>query len=369
MKIIVATPLFPPEIGDIATYTKNIVEHLKLKNQVQVLAYAGQVEKIPGVDIYTVNKKQILFLRIWKYFLKLLNLSQGADLIYVQNSIAVNLPAILVKIITGKKIIINFVEDEAWKRARYLHLSDKSWENFLQKPEADFKINLIRKLQAWTLKKADYVLVSSQALAQALSSSYHISLDRIAVNYPLIEASLNLPFGQELQKGQIFVNSSFFSWCGLEAVIKAIDILKNKFPNIKLIIVGDGPLKKDLQKLVNSLALNNYINFKAWVSKAEKTYLLNSSELIIESAQEQDFSYFLIECLLLGKNILATNSAYHQEILGKQAIFIDGQKPAEIAQKISLIFDFDKSQAVVADRFSQVEHFNKLQKIFESITK
>ena len=66
MKIIIATALFPPEIEHTATYVKELAERLKDRHQVQILAYAGQIEAIPGVEIFTINKKQPLFLRISK---------------------------------------------------------------------------------------------------------------------------------------------------------------------------------------------------------------------------------------------------------------------------------------------------------------
>jgi glycosyltransferase involved in cell wall biosynthesis len=205
MKIIIATPLFPPEIEDIASYSKDIAMYLKDKYQVQILTYAGQIEEVEGLEIFTINKRQVIFFRIWQYFIKLLKLAKQADLIYVQNSVAVSLPAILVKIFTGKKVIINFIEDEALKRARHNNLTDKSWQAFLEKSEVNFKINLIRRLQAWTLGQADQIIVSSQVLAKALIQSYGLAKSKVIVNYLVATKPIVLPFEQNIKKNQILV--------------------------------------------------------------------------------------------------------------------------------------------------------------------
>src|SRR3989339_420082 len=141
VKIIIATPLFPPEIESIAIYAKELATRLKAKHQLRVLAYAGNWEEIPDLKIYSINKRQPIFFRL-----------------------------------------INYFEDEALKRARHFSLTEKSWEQFLQKPEANFKINLIRKLQIWVLQRADIVIVSSQALAEVLSKEYKLTKDKIVVN-------------------------------------------------------------------------------------------------------------------------------------------------------------------------------------------
>lgn len=333
VKIIIATPLFPPEIEGIASYSQDIAKRLNDKHQVQILTYAGQVEEVVGLEIFTINKRQSIFFRIWNYFIQLLKLAKQADLIYVQNSVAVSLPAILVKIFTGKKVIINFIEDEAWKRARHLQLTNKSWQSFLAKPELNFKINLIRSLQAWTLRQADQVIVSSQVLAKAVIESYGLVQSKLVVNYPVATTPIILSFEQTIKKNQILVFGQT-----LDLVNQGIN------DDWKFITLGNKSL-----------------------SKAEVSYLANTSELIIYNTQSENFDNFLIDCVVAGKNILAVDTDYTREILGQSGLFVDFNNKQLVLEKIQQAFNDHRENK--ADRFTWESHINKLQEIFQAQAK
>ncbi len=331
MKIILATPLFPPEIGDVATYVKDVLGYLRLNNQVQILTYAGVVEDTGGLEIFTVEKRQFIFFRIWQYFIKLLKLAKEADLIYVQNSVAVSLPAVLVKRITGKKVIINFIEDEAWKRAKRNNLTTKSWQAWLEKPKLNFKINLIRKLQTWTLRQADQVIASSKVLAQALSRGYNLAESKLVVNYPAATSPIILPFEQKIKNNQVLIFGQ-----GL-----------------------DFPRQEEIKDL-NLIALSDKS-----LSKAEISYLINTSELIIYNVRSENFTNLLIDCVARGKNIVAHDTSYAQEIMGSVGVFVDFSNRQAMFKKIQYLLDGGEGNNAIKSIFTWENHLSKLEEIFE----
>lgn len=130
MKIIIATPIYPPEIAEPAQYVKKLASRWSDKHEVVIITYANAVEKIPNVKIVAINKHWPLLLRFIKYTFNLLKMAQGADIIYAQNAVAVGLPAIIVKTLLNIPVVIRFAEDEAWKRSIQLGLTTKSMNGF-----------------------------------------------------------------------------------------------------------------------------------------------------------------------------------------------------------------------------------------------
>ncbi len=64
---------------------------------------------------------------------------------------------------------------------------------------------------------------------------------------------------------------------GLEHVIKATPSLKQKIPNLKLVLVGDGEERKKLEVLVQEMAATDTVIFEGWKKQSEvKSYLLAS---------------------------------------------------------------------------------------------
>lgn len=334
MKIIIATALFPPEIEYAATYAKELAEHLKGKHQVQILAYAGQVEEILGVEIFTVNKRQPLFLRILKYFFKLYSLAKNADLIYVQNSVAVTLPTMLVQKLTKKPVVLNFIEDEVWKRARQLHLTQKTWEQFLQQAETDKKISQILDLQKAALQQADKIILASQSLAKVVGKNYNLSDDKLVINYLPAEKPTHLPFDQNVNKNQVLIFGQDF---GLD--------YKEWDRDYKVIF------------------------FNPSLSRAELNYLVNTSALIIYNVRSENFDHFLVDCLSAGKNILAHQTDYAQEILGPSGTLLDFSDQATVTEKVRQLLNKQTVNKSREERFAWPSHLAKLQAIFQASIK
>lgn len=96
MKILIATPLYPPDIAEPAPYVKELATRLKDEHSVTILAYNHIPEEIPGVRIVVVEKNQPLVIRLFHYIYSLYKEAKVSDCIYVQNGPSTEFPLILV---------------------------------------------------------------------------------------------------------------------------------------------------------------------------------------------------------------------------------------------------------------------------------
>src|SRR3989344_3161628 len=117
MKIILATPLYPPEISNTASYVKELAKILSSKHEIIVLTYGYMPEKVRGVRIYTINKNKPLPVRLFLYFLALWQISKGTDIIYAQNGASVELPIAIISMLRRIPVVLSFSDSEAYLRA------------------------------------------------------------------------------------------------------------------------------------------------------------------------------------------------------------------------------------------------------------
>ncbi len=117
MRILLATPLYPPDIAEPAPYVKELAKRLSKEHIVTIVAYGTLPEKIQGVRIIAVNKRRPLLLRLLAYTTALVRASRDADLIYAENGASVELPAGLVALITGRPLVIHIGDKDAHERA------------------------------------------------------------------------------------------------------------------------------------------------------------------------------------------------------------------------------------------------------------
>ena len=117
MKIILATGIFPPDIGGPATYSERLAEELiKKKIKAEVICYSD-VKSYKDYDfsVKRISRQYSLVFRYFLYFLGLLQMAKDTDVIYAQNQTSAGLPSWLVCKILGKRLVLKIVGDGAWE--------------------------------------------------------------------------------------------------------------------------------------------------------------------------------------------------------------------------------------------------------------
>ncbi len=124
MKILIATPLYPPDIAGHAPYVKELASRLKNMHEVTIVAYNHIPERIDGVHIIVVEKQLPLPVRIIKYAYMLFIAARRADVVYLQNGASTELPMILISHLTstpftlrlGDEVPLCYAEKNIWHR-------------------------------------------------------------------------------------------------------------------------------------------------------------------------------------------------------------------------------------------------------------
>lgn len=98
MRILLVTPLYPPDIAGPAPYVKELATRLDGAHTVTILAYSHIPEIVPGVAIVTVEKRFPTLVRMSIFAWKLLTLQKEADVVYIQNGPSVEVPFALISL-------------------------------------------------------------------------------------------------------------------------------------------------------------------------------------------------------------------------------------------------------------------------------
>jgi len=101
----------------------------------------------------------------------------------------------------------------------------------------------------------------------------------------------------------------------LELVIKAIDLARKTEPNIKLVIVGSGPQKESLQKLIIKLNLEKNVEFKGYVSSEEKEKLIGNSNALVFPSLYEGFGLVILEAYAQNKPVIVLNKRPMSDIV------------------------------------------------------
>lgn len=119
MKIVLATPLYPPDLGEPAAHVKELAVRLAKNNDVSVVTYGRLPEKVAGVSVISVSKRRPLPVRLAAYTFALLRAARRADVIYAENGPSVELPAGLAALLTRRPLIVHLGDRAAHALAEY----------------------------------------------------------------------------------------------------------------------------------------------------------------------------------------------------------------------------------------------------------
>ena len=155
-------------------------------------------------------------------------------------------------------------------------------------------------------------------------------------------------------------------------LIKAFHEILKFYPNLKLIILGEGEEKKKIEKLIDELKLKNYVFLEGY-KKNIFNYLYNC-ECYISSSLYEDPGFSLIESGFLNKSVIAADSnTGPSEILDNSNngfLFKNNDKTS----LINKYFEFKKlsiegvmkkkiNLKKFSKNFSVFNHYKKLEKI------
>ncbi len=100
---------------------------------------------------------------------------------------------------------------------------------------------------------------------------------------------------------------------GFDYLIKAIpEVIKNQ-KNIKLLIGGDGTLKKELESLTKKLKLENYVTFTGTINRNEIVYYYNMADIMVtpsiidKKGNIDGRPLVILESMACGKPQIVTN--------------------------------------------------------------
>ncbi len=123
--------------------------------------------------------------------------------------------------------------------------------------------------------------------------------------------------------------SSFSIQKDQQTVIRSLKLLPT---NIKLLFVGDGPLKQENEKLVKELQLTERVKFLG--IRTDVAELIKTSDICIQSSKWEGFGLVAVESMAAGKPFIASDvSGLNAVVRGAGVLFEQGNYK-ELANQI-----------------------------------
>ena len=243
----------------------------------------------------------------------------------------------------------------------FMRLAIRRWYSFLS-------------FQKRNIKNIKAVISPSESSKLDIQKYFNCPEEKIKVIWNGIDLSdhqFNIKEGHT--NNLVTIISSDVPMKNLKTIIKAVALVRNDVPGIKLTIIGD--LREENEKLIKNLDLQRNINFKNKLSRSDLIETLNNSDIGISGSLYEGFGFPLVEMISSGLPVITSNKGSLPELASDAGLIFEATSSSDLADKIkNLIKQNDLRQKLINnarnrrdDFFGWDEYAKRLEIVYQNI--
>ncbi len=340
MRVLVTSPVFPPDLGGPAVYVPSVARFLQERgHEVRVVAFCSDPKPKGHPFPVTAVTRGPLPLRYLKAFWEVLKAAGWADVVYVNEHLA--LLHVLAARLRGRPAVIRIMVDGSWEIAHR-----KGWCGgddivTFQGKSYGWRVGLTRLLQRRWWSWCTAIISCSEFLRQILIQHHGVAPDKVrrifnAYHGPRAEqvrltqaearAQLGVPGGQRV----VLTICRLMGWKRVDQLIRALPELPS---DAHLYVAGDGDMQEAWTRLGEELGVADRVHFLGNVPHAEIPAWIRAADVFALVSEYEGLSHTLLEVQALGTPMVASGVCGNPEVVehGVNGLLVDPYDSASVA--------------------------------------
>lgn len=247
------------------------------------------------------------------------------------------------------------------------------------------------RLMKWAFSLPDRFVSVSHWVSNSMQVKLQVPAQKIDVIYDGIELEkLNLNADGTAFRKQHHIGENDFAvgligllipWKGQEIFLDAAQLLRDKIPNLKMLIVGGTPnecrpYEQMLNQRVLDEGLDDIVVFTGHVSQMEAAY--NGLDIVVSaSTSPEPLGTVVIECMAMGRPLIGPNHGGAAEMMvhDKTGLLFTPKDPTSLAKQIERYYKDNELRAVLGKNarkhalltFAVETHAEKVQSVYAQL--
>ena len=288
--------IWPPDVGGPATHGPDLARYLVGRgHEVVALTQADGEPTERPCRVVTVSRQLPFALPYALLTARATALARRADVVYASATYAAAATAVTA---ARRPLVSKLVSDPAYERARRWGLFGGSLEEFQTAPGA--ALTALRAARTRALGAARRIVVPSRYLAQ-IASTWGLDEQRVEV-LPNSAPAVSEPQAEGLPPGTFVFAGRLTAQKGLATAIEALA----RVPAARLVLVGDGPERADLERRAREAGLDGRIEFRGARPHEDVLRVLAGAEAALLPSEWENLPHAAVEALAVGTPVVAT---------------------------------------------------------------
>ena len=213
------------------------------------------------------------------------------------------------------------------------------------------------------VNNAKNIIVPSDYLKDLLQSSYPIKNKYIVVSNG-VNIDVFKTLRQKNKENMILTMCRLQKSKNMQTVIRAFS--KNSTKEWKLVIMGDGPYRRELEKMVSTYGIEARVIFTGWVRNMSEKHLsyLAKAHLYVTASHFESFSLSVVEAVASGIFPLVSDIPAHRQLLQDDKCFFMADDYIGLAEKIERFIN-GRTERELPD--IEQYNWNRIVRVYENI--
>ena len=239
---------------------------------------------------------------------------------------------------------------------------------------------IYRSLLKYTFKKADWITSMAPHMTEAMIG---LGVPKAKIGNIIFGINTNIfnKKDRKLSSDEFTITSTrnFEPVYNIPHFLKSIELVKNKIPNLKVIMLGDGSLREELIELTKDLKIDDIVTFMGKVPQDKVVEILNSTHISVTVSLSDGNSLSLIEAMACGAYPIATDIPANHEwvkegINGSFVQINDIEGLADCMLKVYRNFDsiidkaIQESEKIIAEKGTWQINMLKMENKYKEIS-
>lgn len=369
MRVLVTSPIFPPDLGGPAVYVPSIGRFLVERgHEVKVIAFCSDPDPQGHPFEVEAISRGALPLRYLKAFWRVFCEAGKYDVVYVNEHLA--LLHVLAARLRGRPVAIRIMVDGSWEIAHR-----KGWCGgddivTFQGKTYGWKVKLTRFLQRRWWGWCGHIIACSEFLRQILIQHHGVPPDKVqrifngyhgprAEDVPETKAQARERLGLDPARRYVLTVCRLMNWKRVDGILQALTGLPE---DVHLLVAGDGDMEAPWKKLAGELGLAERATFLGNVPHPEIPMYVRAADVFVLNSEYEGLSHTLLEVLNLGTPIIASGVCGNPEVIEDEVngLLVDPGDPSTLQGALErLLNDEDLGRRFVAEGLSRQPLFTR----------
>ena len=326
-------------------------------------------ELIQGVRVFRIQKRTIDETGPVSYLIKLLlfffrsawiltvsHLREPYDIIHVHSVPDFEVFATLIPRLMGARVILDIHD-----------IVPEFYCSKFKVGERSLIFRLLVLLERLSIAYSNHVIISNHLWYEKLvGRSVRPEKCTAIINYPDLSIFSRRPRPTPPNGDFVMCYPGGLTWHqGLDIAIEAVSLLRDRAPNLKFVIVGDGPDREKLKGMILRLQLADRVFISGLVPLERVAEIMASSDLGVvpkrkDSFGNEAFSTKIMEFMAMNVPVVASRTRIDEYYFTEQMVqFFDSDSSEDLASKVfDLMQNPDRRNALCESSSTFIAHNN-----------